>query len=79
MQGPYPVSWPNYDLEYRSAAIHQMIVEADVDVILTGHEHMYEHLIFGTTHQFVVGTGGAGLAISQVTDPESQMIVRCGV
>ncbi len=56
--------------------MHQLLVAADVDVILTGHEHMYEHLKFGTTHEFVVGTGGAGLRSAGSPIAESQKTVE---
>lgn len=76
MHRPYRVSSSNYDREDRTAVMHQMLVDADVDVILTGHEHLYEHLKFGTTHQFVVGTGGAGLRSAGSPIAESQKIVE---
>ncbi len=60
MHRPYRVS-SGYDLETRSRVIHEMALAANVDIILSAHEHIYEHLDFGVTQQFVVGTGGAGI------------------
>ncbi len=75
MHRPYRVS-SNYDRQGHAEVLHQIVVDADVDVLLTGHEHIYEHLKFGNTHQFVVGTGGAGLRSAGTPMPESQKIVE---
>lgn len=74
MHRPYRVS-SNYDLEYRSKVIHEMALAANVDVVLSAHEHIYEHLDFGPTQQFVVGTGGAGVRSAGTVLPESRSIV----
>lgn len=59
MHRPWRVS-SKYDRGGREA-IHDIALAHNVDLVLTGHEHMYEHIDFGNTHQFVVGTGGSGL------------------
>ncbi len=74
MHRPYRVS-SNYDLEYRSKIIHEMVLAANVDVLLSAHEHIYEHLDFGVTQQFVVGTGGAGVRSAGSVLPASRSIV----
>lgn len=42
-------------------AFWQVLVEADVDVVLNGHDHTYERISRDGVREFVVGTGGRSL------------------
>jgi predicted phosphodiesterase len=58
---PYRTSQLDYDRQPRTEHIHNIITSHNADIFLTGHAHIYEHINHGTTQQFTIGTGGAGL------------------
>jgi hypothetical protein len=74
MHGPRP----------RMAAFWQILYDAGADVVLSGHDHMYERFAPMDSagrrddargiRQFVVGTGGAGLYRARGRTPNSQAL-----
>lgn len=78
---PLYSSGPNGD-NARLAGLWQLLFDNGVDVILNGHEHLYER--YGPMspdgqlnprgiRQFIVGTGGAGLYSVQRVHPASEV------
>ncbi len=42
-------------------AFWQLLVDYDVDIYFTGHEHLYNHINVDGVHQIINGTSGAGI------------------
>ena len=72
---PFRTSYDPYDFESRVQHIQTIAEANNVDVILNSHAHMYEHIDLGTSQQFTVGTGGAGLRPADQSVPGSSALV----
>jgi hypothetical protein len=78
---PLYSSGPNGD-NARLAGLWQILYEQGVDLVVSGHEHLYERYAPMSPdgarndargiRQFIVGTGGAGLYTVMRTHPQSE-------
>lgn len=56
-----PVTFGRYEPGEELVYLRRVLVENEVDAVLAGHQHLYEHFVVGKTHFVTSGGGGAEL------------------